>query len=328
MDTAGRYRRFAEREARGRSATYESWALAAAGDEEMLALLERIPETHRQPYLVFAVSRYLGAPVAGYGPWRTWALDNQDQLVGEAAARTTQTNEPRRCASLLPALAAFPQPIALIEVGAAAGLCLYPDRYSYRYGETARIDPAAGASDVVLECATSGGVPVPAQLPRIAERVAIDLHPLDVSNPDDVAWLESLVWPEETERLDRIRAACNIARADPPRLLRADVSTVEGLEVLVDAVAGIPAGVTPVVVTPGVLVYIPFRARERLVAQLLELDAGWVALEGVDVIPGVREALGERARPGAFVLSVDGSPVAWSSPLGHDLEWIPDAARG
>ena len=37
-------------------------------------------------------------------------------------ARRTQTNEPARCAVLLPALAQLPQPLALIEAGASAGL--------------------------------------------------------------------------------------------------------------------------------------------------------------------------------------------------------------
>ena len=48
---------------------------------------------------------------------------------------------------LLPVLAALPQPLALLDVGASAGLCLYPDRYTYRYG-----DHQIGAGDPVLEC--------------------------------------------------------------------------------------------------------------------------------------------------------------------------------
>ena len=42
--------------------------------------------------------------------------------------RSTQTNEAGRCAALLPVLALLPQPLALLEVGTSAGLCLFPDR--------------------------------------------------------------------------------------------------------------------------------------------------------------------------------------------------------
>ena len=42
--------------------------------------------------------------------------------------RATQTNEAGRCAILLPVLAALPQPLALLDVGASAGLCLYRDQ--------------------------------------------------------------------------------------------------------------------------------------------------------------------------------------------------------
>jgi hypothetical protein len=48
-------------------------------------------------------------------------------------ARRTQTNEAARCAVLLPALALLPQPLALIEVGASAGLCLLYDEWRYHY---------------------------------------------------------------------------------------------------------------------------------------------------------------------------------------------------
>lgn len=37
-----------------------------------------------------------------------------------------------RAAALLLVLAQLPGPLSLIEVGASAGLCLYPDRFTYR----------------------------------------------------------------------------------------------------------------------------------------------------------------------------------------------------
>ena len=52
-----RYDRFAREEAPGRSPLYEQWALGVASDPRVQEVLSRIPETHRQPPLVFAVTR-------------------------------------------------------------------------------------------------------------------------------------------------------------------------------------------------------------------------------------------------------------------------------
>jgi hypothetical protein len=57
-------------------------------------------------------------------------LSCQDATHGTA----TQTNEPGRCAVLLPVLAGLSEPLALLEVGAFAGLCLLPDFYAYDFG--------------------------------------------------------------------------------------------------------------------------------------------------------------------------------------------------
>jgi hypothetical protein len=110
-------------------------------------------------------------------------LDDWDAVRATVLARATQTNEVGRCATLLPVLAGLPGPLALIEVGASAGLCLYPDRCSYRYsgsrGDVA-LDPAAGPSPVVLECRLDGDVPLPDALPDVVWRGGVDLYPLDV----------------------------------------------------------------------------------------------------------------------------------------------------
>ena len=58
---ATRYSRFATDEAPGRSPLYAEWATGVAADPEAARILARIPETHRQPPLVFAVTRLLGA---------------------------------------------------------------------------------------------------------------------------------------------------------------------------------------------------------------------------------------------------------------------------
>jgi len=318
-DTAEWYRGFAEGEALGRSAIYVDWASGIAEDDRMLALIDELPETTRQPSLVFAVARLLGAPEAGFAEFRQWMLANWPRVRPEVARRLNQTNEPGRCASLMPALAAIPGPLALLEIGASGGLCLYPDRYSYLYDD-ARIDPGAGPSEVLLRCTTNGHVPLPQGLPEIVWRAGIDLAPLDVRDADDRRWLETLAWPEERERRERIRAAIEIARQDPPLLVRGDAT---------DALAGLaeqaPAGATLVVITSGVLVYLPFAKRERFVAAMRERRAReenihWLSLEGASVLPRVREAL--PAGDGRFVLALDEHPLAWTGPHGQSLDWF------
>jgi hypothetical protein len=123
--------------------------------------------------------------------------------------RTTQINEAGRCATLLPAFETIPGPIALIEVGAAAGLCLYPDLYSYEFqvgGDTGRIDPADGNSDVMLHCEYRGPNP-PRAVPHVVWRAGIDLNPLDISDHDEYEWLEYLIWPEHDARRRTLQGA-------------------------------------------------------------------------------------------------------------------------
>ncbi|MFM2412408.1 MAG: hypothetical protein RLZZ587_741, partial [Actinomycetota bacterium] len=126
----------------------------------------------------------------------------------------------RRCTPLLIALSRIRGQIALIEVGASAGLTLVPDRYSYSWSTRGRaliVDPNAGPSPVTLTAELSGWGANPPAIPKILYREGIDLNPLDVADESDRQWLESLVWPEQTERLELVRAAADIvAEVAPP----------------------------------------------------------------------------------------------------------------
>ena len=138
--TARAYRRFAALEARGRSPLYERLAEGVAQDGEVIAFLLTLPKPKRQPNLLFAAVRYrLGTPT-DWADFRYRLLAEPDAVREVMLARSTQTNEPARCATLLPVLATLPQPLALIEVGASAGLCLLPDLYGYDYGSS-RLPP-------------------------------------------------------------------------------------------------------------------------------------------------------------------------------------------
>lgn len=314
-----RYARFAATEAPGRSALYAEWAAGVAADPEIRELLRRIPPTRRQPPLVFAVSRLLGAGHGPYREWREFVLARADRLVAECTRRALQTNEPLRTAALLPVLSEIDGPIALLEIGAAAGLCLYPDRYSFRFtdgeGRVRRaLDPLDGPSTVLLESTVSGDLP-PLRLPEVVWRAGIDLAPLDAAAADDRRWLRALVWPGEEGREQRITAALDIVAADPPLLVAGDAAAH-----LDDLAASAPADATLVITTPGVLVHIPRAERTELVATIAGLPAHWVTIDPPGLLDVWEPPVAVETWPG-FVVAHDGRVRAAADPLGAWWEW-------
>lgn len=320
MDTADRYAQFAGSQAsNGGSPTYQDWARGVAADPKVCALLDALPVPKRQPNLLFAAARLVGAPSDSWAEVRPWLLAAWSDVEHEMRTRATQTNEPRRCATLLPALAAIDGPIALIEVGASAGLCLYPDRYSYLYtspdGVRTRLDPADKPSEVVLPCAIDG--PVPPRLPDVFWRAGLDLNPLDIRDPADLAWLEALVWPEHTDRIETLRAAARVVAADPPHLVTGDL-----LVSLADLVDAAPAEATVVVQHSAVLPYLTAEDRAAFAATMDGLRQArgvvWLSNEGWTVLPDVAARLPEGTSPD-FVLARDGEPVALTHAHGRSV---------
>jgi hypothetical protein len=306
------YRAFARREARGRSAEYEALAESVAGDAALVGFIAALPPAKRQPQLVFAAARYLLGALPGMEQLRGLAGRSPAELTRVILARGTQTNEPARCAVLLPALAQLPQPLALIEVGASAGLTMLFDRYSYDYGRhhLAGSDPHAPT----LRCRPSGPVPLPTRIPSIAWRAGLDLSPLDVTSDDDVRWLSCLVWPGEGDRAQRLRAAIATARRDPLVVHRGDL-----LSDLPALAAQAPAGATLVVCHSSVLYQVAPHGREQFAATVRGLGCSWLSSEAPGIVPGT-------AMPSVddqmCVLARDGRPVARADSHGTWLSWL------
>lgn len=319
--TAERYAAFAAVEARGMSATYEAWAEGVSTDAATLALIDELPPAKRQPNLVFSAARLLGARPSPYPEFAAWLADNWNAVRDVARTHATQTNEAGRCALHLPALGGIEGPIALLEVGASAGLCLYPDRYSYRYSGRPQLDPVDGPSPVVLDCELRGPAPapVPARLPEIAWRAGIDLNPLDVRSRDDVGWLDALVWPEHDDRRARLRAAARIAAASPPHLVAGDLN-----ERLAALAAAAPRDATLVVFHTAVLMYLDDAGRRRFAEQVRELPGHWLSAEARTVVSGIRLRDDVPNDSSDLVLALDGVQVAWAQPHGRALAWAPN----
>jgi hypothetical protein len=315
MDTADCYRGFADREAWDVSPLYEEFALGVAKDADVLAFLHTLPEAKRQPNLLFGAVKYLTGVMPDYGAFRAFVVGHQDDLRDLMSVRSTQTNEPGRCAVLLPLLAALTPPIALLEVGASAGLCLLPDVYGYDYGGH-RIGPAD--SPVTFPCDPRGSVPVPEAVPEVAWRLGVDLHPLDVTDPHTGRWLTALVWAGDAEREDRLRAAINVASMNPPFLVSGDLLTET-----TRLAASAPADATLVVFHSAVMPYLSPEDRTRFIEIVSQLPAVWVSFEGLGVVPEIGDRLEVSERDDrAFVLARDGQPMALASPHGRWMRWL------
>ena len=210
----------------GESPCFVEWALGVAADEEVLAWIEQLPGLKRQPNIVFAAARWHGVPAPGpYAGLRDALLGDDGTIRDTILSRSTQTNEVGRLATLLPAFASLVPsgPVALIEAGASAGLNLFPDRWGYAWSTPSGVVELGAAP--YLTCEVTGPAPLPTAPPEVAWRGGIDLNPLDVTDHEAMRWLEKLVWPEQDDRLVRLRHAIEVATADPPRLVRGDLLT-------------------------------------------------------------------------------------------------------
>jgi hypothetical protein len=162
-------------------------------------------------------------------------------------------------------------------------------------------------------------VPLPVRPLEVCWRAGVDLNPLDVSDDDATVWLATLVWPEHEERRRRLAAAVEVARAEPPRLVRADL--LDALPGLVEEAAGHG---TAVVFHSAVAAYLDKEDRRRF-ADLMgglvaERRCHWVSNEGPGVVPGLESA--QPGLPGRFALALDGRQLAWAHGHGQWLRWL------
>jgi hypothetical protein len=303
---ANGYRDFATHDAPGRSPLYGELAAGVADDREILTWLDGLPVGKRQPNLLFASYRALAGTPAGWAEFRTVLGERRDEIEALMMERRTQTNEPARCALMLPLLAALPQPLALLEVGASAGLCLLPDHYGYDYD-----GHGVGNGSPTLRCTPEGLVPLPSALPEVAWRAGLDLEPIDIDDPERVRWLELLIWPGEEYRLETLRGALDVARAQRPRVVQGDLTTSDLDELAAEA----PGDATLVIFHTAVLYYVPSEGRARFRETVKRLGATWLACEAHDVLdlPEVNK--------GMMALARDGERVAWADGHGTRLSW-------
>jgi hypothetical protein len=142
-------------------------------------------------------------------------------------------------------------------------------------------------------------------------RAGLDLHPIDAADRAQAAWLETLVWPEQSERLDRLRSALKIAALQKPRIDQGDLLGGKLAELCA--------------VAPKSATLVADRAeRQRFARTVRSLCPCWISNESPRVFPEHAEPAGTPPEAGHFLMAVNGSPVAWTDPHGASLRWIAD----
>lgn len=185
------------------------------------------------------------AGVAHGDPWpdvRRTVLEHRDELVESIATHGTQTNEVNRAVYVSVGLVAATAdvagtPIALVELGASAGLLLGVDRYAVDLVGSERTRTLGDLASPV-RCSGIDRGEVGAQLgigralPAVVARVGLDLSPVDLDDDEAVRWLEACLWPDVPGRVERFRAARALLRTDPPVVLAGDMVDDIGRAVL------------------------------------------------------------------------------------------------
>ena len=178
-----------------------------------------------------------GCPASAMpGAFAEFCAEHRARILALVESRNVQTNEVGRCSHLMPAFGivaqAAQQPLALIDVGAGAGLNLLWDRFDYRYSNGSAF--GNGRSPVRIVCESRGPMPdVPPRFPEVAQRVGIDLEPIDLADDEQYRWLRALVWPDHGDRAALLANARRVWLHDTPRVVAGDA--VAGLSELIQA---------------------------------------------------------------------------------------------
>ena len=353
--TAARYRdvfhRFARVEAPDlASPLYAELSYGISLDHELLELAAQ--KRRRQPapnmlfaavqYLLLSGGRYREHPLAAHYPivsgedrpmepafptFRDFCLSHRDVILDLIRNRRTQTNVVRRCTCLLPAFSMVQreaaQPLALIDVGASAGLNLNVDRYRYRYLRGGQEEAVWGRprANVSLEAELRGEGPMPALAEDlgIEFRGGIDLNPIDLRNEDELLWLRALIWPEHVERHQRLIDAAAELRRSP-----VDLRGGDAVELLPEMIADAPPEAALTVYSTVALYQIPAEGREQIFRTLTQTSQDrpvWLVtlelrMEDIDEVQMPSLSL-TRFVNGAAERQV----LAKSSPHGWWIEW-------
>ena len=333
------------------SPLYAKYSHHVARSDYLLELASKA--TYGQPAanLIFAAVHYLLAdrfkddPLADYydtlggsrsyddgNPctlFETFIRSHEIDVMALASTRITNTNEIGRCGVLLPAFMMVAQEAAtalhMIEIGPSCGLIMCWDKYGYDIGGASH--GRAGAQPTISTQARGTPPPLTAALPNVLSRKGLELHKVDIEDPDTLAWQLALIWPGGSDRANRIRQAFDVARSMKPAIIEGDA-----LETIRDVIETLPGDGAICVHQSFVKYQIPPKLHAVLSSTLADLSKKrpiWrVGMEWID--DGAR---GLEKGDNSLVLSryknggCTSQHLAFCDAHGRWIEWDPQAPQ-
>jgi hypothetical protein len=307
-------------------------------------MLGAAPARQRRATLFFAAVHDVvleqNAEYPGDGPsLDAFCSANRPALMQRISSRRTQTNEVARSALLVPALAVVTalagRPPAVLEVGASAGLNLRFDRYRYTYRAVdLTLTVGDARAPVHIECAFEGDPrAIPLALPLVGERIGLDADPVDLDDPGERRWLRACVWADEKDRDRRLRSAIDLARNDPPIVIRGDAVT--DLETVA---ARLPSDAPLVVFHQAVMGYLSTRARMQFRRKVMDLASRrrvyWLLTESPSAVEALTGLVSTHwdglAQHTVALMDLTRDPsrsdiLAIADPHGRWLRWVAPA---
>jgi hypothetical protein len=228
------------------SPLYGAFCEHIVDDDELQEIAGEAPPGQPFTHLLFAAVHALvledpSAPLAGYyasvtgaprlnqnrafAEFREFCLERRGEILAIMKRRTVQFTVAGRAGFIMPAIAFVARltgrPLSLIDIGCSAGLLTLFDHYDYDFGDGYRVGGPAG---ITINSFRFDGPPPGflTQIPEIAERVGIDLNPVDPADPAERRWIDALCPPDMILERRQLRAALDLRARTPLPVIKGD----------------------------------------------------------------------------------------------------------
>ena len=228
------------------SPLYQVLSRTVATDEDLLDLAAEVRPGQQPANMLMAATHLLvlknpGLPFARFfasvrgddaeAPQRAgvefgaFCAEHRHALIQILRERLVQTNAPGRGAAVRLAMHEISRctrgPVSFLEIGPSAGIQLRFDRWAVHTGGQ-RFGPADAPLTLRPQWRAHDPPPNLDHIPALQDRLGVDLHPVDATDPEQRLWLQALVWPEHRERFAELATALDAVAADPPTILQGD----------------------------------------------------------------------------------------------------------